>query len=330
MIALLLLSGLNFAQEPDAKLLKSVEDRFLPPPRFGEEPSVKPFRLTVPAVTTMNDIQRSPVLQKVLKFRGNIQDLRTEKASSIYERMLVNVHALPDDLGFFYILNKENKLTHRVHMKYVEDVRPDVAMYEEPRHFSAITEHKNVSPYDRDLIWRPEFSMLVGRTSADWTSDILNDTQARHSTGYKLGASWLADFPGKFQLGAIFQFEGATHRLRFGDASYRNYSIGVVMKSRNFDWAGPPWRVFAQVLTGPIGVLAVRVAQTREDIPMRTTSAVLGWEQPHQNAFGEWSWGISWQRDWPKLRDQVVFLTQDSSSSTNDIVGLNLTQGFTW
>ena len=330
MILLLLLSGLSFAQEPDGKLLKSVEDRFLPPPRFGEEPTVKPFRLPVPPETTMYDIQRSPILQKALVRKGNIQDLQTGKADSIYERMLVHVHARPDDLGFFYILNKENKITHRVHMKYVEDIRPDIAMYEEPRHYSAITEHKNISPYDRELIWRPEFSMSVGRTSADWTSDILNDTQARHSTGYKLGASWLADFPGKFQLGAIFQFEGATHRLRYGDASYRNYSIGVVMKSRNFEWGGPPWRIYGQVLTGPIGVLAVRVAQNREDIPMRTTSAVIGWEQPHQNALGEWSWGLSWQRDWPKLRDQVEFLTQDSSSSTNDIVGFNFTQGFMW
>ena len=109
MILLLLLSGLSFAQEPDAKLLKSVEDRFLPPPRFGTEPTVKPFRLPVPPATTMYDIQRSPILQKALIRRGNIQDLRTEKADSIYERMLVNVHALPDDLGFLYIINKDNK-----------------------------------------------------------------------------------------------------------------------------------------------------------------------------------------------------------------------------
>jgi hypothetical protein len=330
MMLLVFLCGLSFGQEPDAKLLKTVEDRFQPPPRFGTEVSEQPLRLPPPPVTSMNDIQRSPVVQKVLLPTSIIQELGTGIGATAEDRMFVNVHARPDDLGFFYLLSKENKITHRVHMRYVVDVRPDLALYEEPRHFSAITELKNVSPYDLGLVWRPEFSMLVGRTSADWTSDILNDTQARHSTGYKLGASWLADFPGKFQLGAIFQFEGATHRLRFGDASYRNYSIGVVAKTRTFDWAGPPWRIFVQVLTGPIGVLAVRVAQTREDIPMRTTSTVLGWEQPHRNALGEWSWGISWQRDWPKLRDQVEFVTQDSSSSTNDIVGLNLTQGFMW
>ena len=176
MILLLLLSGLSFAQEPNAKLLKSVGDRFLPPPRFGAEPTVNPFRLPVPPTTTMYDIERSPILQKALIRKSNIQDLRTEKVDGIYERMLVNVHARPDDLGFFYIINKENKITHRVHMKYVEDIRADIAMYEDPRHHTVVAEHKNISPYDRDLLWRPEFSMSVGRTSADWTSDILNDT----------------------------------------------------------------------------------------------------------------------------------------------------------
>jgi len=319
-----------FAQQPDTRLLKDVDSRFQPPPRFGEEPSVKPFRLTIPPTTTMYDIQRSPIIQKALVRRGGIQDIVSGEVKSVSGRMIVNVHAQTDDDGFFYIVEKDKKITRRVHMQYAKDVRADVAMYEEPRHYTPIIEHKNVSPYDRDLLWKPEFSFSLGRTSSDWTADILNDQLAARSTGYKVGARWLADFPGKFQIGGTLQFEGAQHHLKEGAASYRNYSIGVVMKTRNVDWGGFPWRVYGEFLTGPIGVISVSIPGNRKDIPIRTTSTTLGWERPDKNVIGEWAWGISWQRDWPRLRDQSNFVTQDSSSSTNDAVALHFTQGIAW
>lgn len=330
MMWLLLLSSMAMAQEPDSKALKEVERKFLPPPRFGEEPTVKPFRLNIPQPISMNDIQQSPIIQKALRRKGSIQDLRTTEVQSIYERMIVDVHSQADDHGFFYIVDKKGEISRRVHMQYTEDVRPEIAMYEEPRRYLPVFEHKNISPYDRDLIWRPEFSLSLGRTSSDWTADILNDTQAARSTGYKVGGRWLADFPGKFQVGGSLQFEGAQHNLRFGEATYRNYSIGFVMKTRNVDWGGFPWRVYGEFLTGPIGVLSVSTAGNRKDIPIRTTSTNIGWERPYKNAIGEWAWGISWQRDWPKLREQSNFVAQDSSSSTNDVVALHLTQGFAW
>lgn len=330
MIFLILLSSLAFAQEPDCKLLESVERKFQLPPRFGDEPTVKPFRLHIPPVITMDDIKQSPMVQKAVRRKGSIQNLTTADSQLIYERMLINVHSRTDDHGFFYIVNKDGSINKRIHMDFTESVLPEIAMYEEPRRYTPVIEHKNISPYDRELIWRPEFSFSLGRTSSDWTADILSDTQAARSTGYKVGARWLADFPGKFQVGGSFQFEGAQHNLRFGEASYRNYSIGLVMKTRNVDWGGFPWRVYGEFLTGPIGVLSVSTAGNRKDIPIRTTSTVLGWERPDKNALGDWAWGLSWQRDWPKLRDQSNFVAQDSSSSTNDVVALHLTQGFAW
>jgi len=57
---------------------------------------------------------------------------------------------------------------------------------------------------------------------------------------------------------------------------------------------------------------------------------VLGWEGVFNNRFGEWSWGVAWQRDWPKLRSQDETVSKTPSESTNDLIGLHFTQGFVW
>ncbi len=331
MIWLLGLTMHALAQDSSTAFLRKIEKKFLPPPRFGEELPQHVWRLDKrPAAPTINDIVRSPVVQKAVRYRGRLQDLRSEEFAISLERKIVNTYSLADEQGYFYILGKDNLPSHRVHMNEVVDIKADVAMYEEPRQYTPVIIKQNVSPYDRVLRWQPELSLLVGRSSSDWTADLLDDTQALHTTGIHVAGRWMADFNQKFWLGAVVQFEGAQYNLRAGDASYRNYSFGMIARTPDYNWGGFPWRVSGEFLYGPIGVLSLRTDGQTRDIYLRTSSTVLSWEKIEKNALGQWAWGLSWQRDWPKLRNQQDYVRLDSASSTNDMVGLHLTQGFAW
>lgn len=320
-----------FATGPDSKLLKNVEDKFLPPPSFGEPPIFKEPRHPLPTQgATLEMIAKSPLIQKSIPQFSQLIDLETNDVIILDRNIIVEVHELTDAHDFSYIVNKQNKITHRVASRMVFSIRPELVMYEEPRSFNEIKQRKNISPFDKELTWYPEAMLSVGLTNSVWTSDIVNDTSARTGTGYLIGGRYMANLGDKFQLGAVVQLENSQHTIENGEARYRNYSFGVAAKSPKLDWGGFPWRMTGEFRIGPVGQLVVQTSQFREELLLRTTTTVLGWERVFNNRLGEWSWGLSWQRDWPKLRSQDVLVSKTPSESTNDLIGLHFTQGFVW
>lgn len=331
MILFLSLIAASFATEPDSQLLQKVEDKFLPPPQFGEAPIYKEARRPLPVQgATMAMIAKSPLIQKSIPRLSQLTDLKTKEIKVLERNIIVEVHELTDAQDNCYIVNKEKKITHRVASRMVFPINHELVMYEEPRSFHEVKERKNISPYDKELRWFPEVMLSVGLTNSVWTSDIVNDTSARTGTGYQIGGRYMANLGGKFQLGAVVQLENSQHTIENGEARYRNYSFGVAAKSPNLDWGGFPWRVIGEFRIGPVGQLVLQTSQYREEILLRTTTTVLGWERVFNNRFGEWSWGVAWQRDWPKLRSQDETVSKTPSESTNDLIGLHFTQGFVW
>jgi hypothetical protein len=319
------------ADEPNLKLIKSVEDKFLPPPAFGEPPKYLEPRRPLPVQgATMEMIANSPLHQKSIPRLAQLIDVKTNEVNILSRNAIVEVHELIDAQNFCYIVNKDKQITHRVQANQVFSINYDVAMYEEPRIFDEIKQRRNISPHDRDLQWYPEVMLSMGLTNSVWTSDIVNDTSARSGTGYLIGGRYMANIGDKFELGAVAQIENTQHTFEMGVARYRNYSFGLAGKSSILEWGGFAWRLIGEFRIGPTGQLVIQTPQFREEVSLRTTTTVLGWERVFKNRFGNWTWGISWQRDWPKLRSQNVEVSKSPSESTNDLIGLNFTQGFVW
>lgn len=330
MIALLIL-GQVMAQAPDSKLLRDVESRFGKPPVYGNEPVIKERRYQLPQYPiTREQIEASPVIQKALPKDAQLIELATGKVTVNDRVRVIDVHTQTDSFDYCYIRNKAGVLVYRVKSSEVVNIAADVAMYEEPRSFVEVKERKNISPFDRDLRWQPEITASFGVGSADWTRDVVNDSQARSVTGYNFGARWMGRFADRLQLGPVVQLETWGHSLENGSVNYRNVSVGVTAKSPDLTWGGFSSRLIAELRVGAFGVLAVSTNIAREEFGVRTTSGVVGWERVAKNGLGEWTWGVSWQRDWPRLRRQTIEVSKTSSQETNDLVSLHFTQGFTW
>lgn len=331
MILFFSLVAVSFATEPDSKLLQNVEDKFLPPPSFGEPPVYKEPRRPLPVQgATMKMIASSPLIQKSIPRLAQLIDLKTNDVKVLDRNIIVEVHELTDEHDYCYVVNREKKITHRVASRMVFPINHELVMYEEPRSFNEVKQRKNISPYDKELNWHPEILLSAGLTNSVWTSDVVDDTRARTGTGYLIGGRYMANLGGKFQLGAVIQLENSQHTIENGEARYRNYSFGVAAKSPNLEWGGFPWRVLGEFRIGPVGQLVVQTSQFREELLLRTTTTVIGWERVFTNRLGEWSWGLAWQRDWPKLRNQDLLVSKTPSESTNDLIGLHFTQGFAW
>lgn len=330
MIALLLL-GSALAQAPDSKLLRDVESRFGAPPVYGSEAVIKERRYSLPTLpVTREQIEASPLVQKAIPKGVQLVDLRTGSVVVNDRVRVIDVHVQTDSFDYCYVRNRAGALAYRVKSSEVVNIDADVAMYEEPRSFVEVKERKNVSPFDRDLRWWPELVATVGVGSAAWTRDVVDSGRARSATGYNVGARWLGRFADRMQLGAVALLENWGHSLDAGTVTYRNFSLGVTAKTPDLSWGGFPSRFIAELRVGAFGVLTVSANGAQDQFGVRTTSSMLGWERVHANGLGEWTWGVSWQRDWPRLRAQTIAVAKSSSQETNDLIGLHFTQGFPW
>ncbi len=336
MIALLLSLSLSaFAQstedQTELKILEQLESRFREPPRFGLAPTVKPARGNFPEPRTSREaILASPLVQKALRQPAQIEELKSGDFTITKRAVLLQVHALTDSEGFHYVRNASGELTHRVSAAFLEDVKPITAMAEEPLSYSPISERKNISPFDAAFDQRLELGLSYGVASANWTSDVLRDTAARSASGYQIGARWLAEFRQRFLLGFTANLEQWSYRSSSAEVGYQNVGVGVIAKSRQFEAGGFPWRVFVEGRLSPFGTLSLRAPGLDTDLALRTASLVLGWERSLQNRFGPWSWGVAWQRDWPRLRTRDELVAQKTSVQNNDFFALHVTQGLAW
>lgn len=312
-------------------VLREVEKKFTPPPRFDQGAVYKPVKYQHRKQPLMLDeILASPVIQKALIKGGNIQEIQTGSVQGITQRMYVNVHQKSDEHGFFYIVDKSGNVSKRVHLKHTVSIEAEVEMYEPPRLFTEVLERKNVSPYDHNFLWRPEFLLNLNRGQSYWTADILDEARATGSSGYQLGGRFMMDMSSRFQIGLSVFFESSNHTFDGGSASYKNLSFGILGKTPQIEWGGFPWRLFIDGRFGPTGTLQVTRGSSQDELETRSTILQLGWERIHQNRWGEFLWGFSFQRDWPKLRNQKNYIAQDSTDATNDLFGLHIAQGLPW
>ena len=330
--AWLLFPTLALAQSTESETIKTIETRFKDPERFTEARHINTAVYEYPyRPVALSAIKITPIVQRALKPKSPIQNIKTFKLSENPKRLIVNLHERADEHGFFYLVDKNGEVTRRVQMQFVEAIDDVTVMYEPPKTYVEVVRQKDVPADDKETGYLSQFSLRVGQTSANWTADLLNDTRATTTFSTTLGANLLLDWQESFRMGATLQYESSNHRLQSSSAQYRNPSFGLIIQSPPSYWGGGPWRVGAQVRTGPFANLQIQDSNGRPtNIKIRTTTFQLDWQYIGSNGWGEWSMGLAYQRDYPKLRRQETIVRLNSQASTNDQIGLFVTQGFAW
>lgn len=320
------------AQVSDTDTILKVKERFRPIERFSEARHINTPIYEYPhRPVTLPTIRISKVVQKALKKNAPIQNINTFKLETNEERVLVNVHELADEKGFFYLVEKNGDVIRRVQMYYLEPVDVVTTMYEPPKEYIEIDKPKNISPDDPEAGLISQFALRMGQTSSKWTADLLNDAKAANSISTTLSTNLMLNWREEFRLGATLQYETSTHSYEGGTAQYKNPSFGFMIQSPPSYWGGGPWRVGAQFRTGPFATLQLPNLNGRpSDVKLRTTTIQLDWQYYNKNRWGEWSLGIAAQRDYPKIRRQTNAAFLESDARTNDQIGLFVTQGFVW
>ncbi len=315
-----------FAADAD---IKAVERKFTSPPRYGDAPLTPGLRHEPPRkLVSFDEILASPVVQKALRIRAGVQDLATGVTVATTRDAIVDVHTLTDEHEFFYLVDRDGKTTRRVAAKFVMDIAVDTEMYEPPPRFTPIVSLRNVSPNDRPFARVVDVSLAAGQTNAGWTGDLLESKRARRAYFTRPGVSVMGDWPRALRLGATFQYEASAHRTAWGTANYQNPSLGVVAKTRRFETFAS--RFGLQFRWGPAAKLEVPSAAGVSSVDLRISSLQLSWERTAVNSLGEWAWGLLWQREWVKLRDQTQYTSLAPRSRTNDQLGLFISQGLPW
>ena len=329
MILIFFLSNLFAQVESTDNFIKELEMRFAPSSHLRQDFNESMPRFKHKAIIDREEILQSKVVQKTLKHLSSVQRIDDEKLFGVTESMIVRVFEKIDEHDFFYILSNDNEVRYRVKSAYVEDVKSITELYEPPRYYSEVKVHKNISPYDRDLAWLNELATGLSLNSASWFSDLVDDSNLQNGFGFMLKAQSLADMGERFRLGASINLENAKFSSSTNSINMQNISLGIVGKSRPFETNDFLWRLSAEFRYSLLGHLTQSSANSQKKINFRSTSLNLGWEKLETNALGPWSWGLNFQRDFPKLANQNQFFNQNTNE-TNDSFIVQLTQGLDW
>lgn len=315
----------------DLDITRDIENRFQEAPTYTEPRHVNTAVYEYPhRPVSLKRIKITPIVQKALRRKALVQIIKSGDVQISEKPILINVHELADEHGFFYIVEKDGRVYRRVHDAYVVDIQQVTEMVAPPKAYSE-AEHKEVAPeFDRKLGIVPELGLRFGQANNKWTADLLNRPKSANSYTTNFIGNLMLDWEEKFRLGATFQYETATVSVPGGTANYKNPSFGLVFQSPKSDWGGGPWRVGAQVRTGPFATLTIPNGNRDDEVKLRTTVIQFDWMYVGNNRWGDWNLGIAVQRDYPKIRNQRTASYLESDARTNDQVGVFFIQGLKW
>ena len=330
MIVLWVLLSQALAQvENTDNFIKQIESRFAPSINLKKDGGESIPRYQYLGLVDREKIIQSKLVQKALKRLGSVQRLRDQKLFGITDRMIVRVFEKTDEQDFFYVLGNNNKVSYRVHAKYVEDFALTTTMDELPRQYTEVKVRKNVSPYDGDLFWTHELAAGLSLGNARWLGDLANDTGVQNGAGFILKGQSLADMGERFRLGGSLNLENARHSSSRNAITMQNISVGLIGKTKPIETNNVLWRLSAEFRYSLFGQLSQTSGGAQGRTRFRTTSVNIGWEKLETNFIGPWSWGVNLQRDFPKLVNQEQFVSQNTNEF-NDSLILQLTQGVDW
>lgn len=293
--------------------LEYTNRRFLPPSRPVSQEKIKNSE------TELGSIKAGAILMRL----SDNKPLRVTKP--IYTKF----YRKEDEQGFKYLINKDGSMTYRIESRFVESIKPELALYEPPLRYTPAPQNITRTEYDRKLSILPEASFYIGQVQGDFMKDLFNDSEAGTGTSTQYALHLATKWKLPIKIGGVFHLEKAQYNLTAGGkVDYSSYSFGPQFKTRDFDsWFGPlrfqtqfrvsPWaRATAQTQTGNV------------EFKFNSADLLVSMEKPIKNFLGEFVLGVYFQNQWLNLKDQPELVSVNATNETNKSMGLMLAQVF--
>jgi hypothetical protein len=332
-LALLSLSAL--AQDNiDVSAINLFDDK-LPNPRFiKNDPTevateFKKRKFNSPHRTVnLSEIEKSEKEYGAIISGVNMIRIEDNKPFKVTGPIYTQFYRREDEHGFRYLINKDGTTTYKIDGEYVESIKQEMALYEQPLRYTPAPKNISRAEYDKKLSILPEATFYAGYVQSDYMKDLFNDNKA--GTGYstQYGAQISTKWKVPLKVGASIHYESAHYYLSKGQINYSSLSFGPQFKTKNFELLGYEVRLQTQFRVSPF---ATATAQTQTgDTTFKFNSADLltSIEHPIKNYFGEFVVGFFFQSQWLNIKNQTQVVRINSSNQTNKSFGLSIAQVF--
>jgi hypothetical protein len=257
-----------------------------------------------------------------------IRNLEDNKNYKLTKNIFVKYFNLEDEHNFKYIQNKDGTVTWRIHSKYVEPIKEELALYEPPLRYTPapnIIKHE----YDQKLTLRPEATFYAGLVNGAYMQDLFNDTKARKGLTNQYGAHLFTDWKLPVKAGAVVHYERSSYSLSSGgNVIYSALSFGPQFKTRDFDLFGHPVRFQTHFRVSPFARAQAETTQGNLEFEFNSADLLASLERPIANRWGDFVLGFFMQVQWLNLKNQPDNVTVNPSNEINRSFGLSFGQVF--
>lgn len=256
-------------------------------------------------------------------------DIETNKKFIISKYIFVTSYNLQDEGGFKYILNNDGTVKWRILGEYVEPIKEELSLYEEPVHYSSTPINTIEQELDKKISIPSEAVFYAGIVNGQYMADLFNDSSTNNGISNQFGGHLFTKWKWPVKAGAALHYEKANYKLNNGtQVNYNSISFGPQVKTKDFEILGQPIRFQAQFRIGPWANATGKTSTGKQIFKFHSNDFLVSIERPINNSFGEFVLSLYSQTQWLNLKDQTTPVNLSSSNVTNNSLGLCIAQVF--
>jgi hypothetical protein len=280
-------------------------------------------------IVSLEKIKGSGTQMGAIQPGVSVRDLKTNKNFTISKPMFVRYFNQEDEHGFKYVQNKDGSVTWRLHSRYVEPIKEEIALNVYPLRYTPAPTNILRAEYDKKLKIPPEVSFYAGLVQGDFMKDLYNDNKAKSGLSNQYGLHFFTGWKLPIKAGAVLHYEKASYRLdNGGQVLYQAPSFGPQFKTKEFEIFGEPIRFQTQFRFSPFARASAETVAGRVIYRFNSADLLTSIERPIKNRFGEFVLGFYFQSQWLNLKEQSKFVNVRATNETNKSFGLSLSQVF--
>jgi hypothetical protein len=274
-------------------------------------------------------IQQSGTIRAVVNPGATFVRVSDNRALKSTEVLEGKFYRLPDELGFKYLIGKNEKVEYKIRESEIVEVEPDYVLYEPPNRYTPAEVIIQKVPYDRGLALVPELSVYTGYSQGNYMRDLFNDKAARYGTTAQVALHAFGNWNYLLRPGAVLNYERTLYGLSGGgQVTYSSLSFGPQFRSKDLHLNEFSFRIQGQFRFSPFARLQGETTGGAASFKFYSSDVLFSVEHPIKNPWGEFAIGLFYQRQWLSIRSQQEIVSVRPSNRTNDSLGLALTQVF--
>jgi hypothetical protein len=331
---LLLLSTPLLAQV-DVSAIKSLDE---------ELPDLNPFQISDEEINfqrqnrrfrpltrqvSLDEINQSGLAYGSIDKGAILTNLETNKNYKVPKSIFIKFHALQDEHGFKYVVNKEGQVKWKIHTRYVSPLKEELTMYVPPHRYTPAPENLVKTEFDHKLSIPPEFSFYVGTVQGDYMADLFEDAKASSGLSNQYGVHFFTEWKLPIKAGVVLHYERTSYKLSDGgQIIYSSPSIGPQFKTKDFEFLGHPLRFQTQFRVSPFAKAGAETSSGETSFKFNSADLLASIERPIENRYGHFVLGLYFQSQWLNIKDSNQEVSVKASNETNKSIGLSFSQVF--